>query len=532
MGLIYGPSVKFSAFYDAEGQLDQREAEIQISVAANISTKAQIIETPDEHETEGADISSEGNTSKRLTLWTTDLHAGPIGCQISMFETLNVDVIAKVDHPTCKFHVDSKGKNFCVGPRARGFTRDDNRAYALFPNPNASRMKLYEYYNRDPEFAQADVVFCSHPVANCEIYLPFDKSLLIYNAQRVEFGRDDEFVLWRTSHLGPNRQQRWKHWVYNMKAVTSHADNLIGANNMYDVKHTEYLTGIGVEYIPSWCGDLPDEIEKQVYKPERPEIVLGPFRTNLEYARQDIPTRGWPTKRSLPNALSHALFDELRKIQTSMPNSASFQLIDTKHAFPPDGRYKSPRDFKKFRALLLIPYCPSTMFFFEVYRANVPLLVPTRKLLSRWIAEHRILWETSYGDPARLNDTLHSQLPNPNEFGASSREPWMEFYDVYQTDVFPHILYFNSWEEAAKLSDSTNFAEVSDNMRRHNMAEFHRIRGMWRTVFDRVIANRKEAVPQEERASIPINDALRRQYGLEPLVLPREIPFGWHGWMP
>ena len=74
--------------------------------------------------------------------------------------------------------------------------------------------------------------------------------------------------------------------------------NVVAANNMHDVMHMEYFTGIETKYIPSWCGGPPAEIlAKSAYQPQRREIVLTTYRVNLDYAKETIPERGWPEHR-------------------------------------------------------------------------------------------------------------------------------------------------------------------------------------------------------------------------------------------
>ena len=454
--------------------------------------------------------SNDTDRIRRTVVWSTDLHAGPIGCQVSMFSTLNIDVEAEVDFKNCKLFRSTRGTNVCAKDRG-GLRNNRNRGFSLDPKPNNTRKQLFEHYRRQSKFAQSDVVFCSHPAANCEVYLPFDKSILVYNTQRLEFGRDDEFVVWRQKIIGSDRQQRWQHWIHNLHAISKSHANIVAANNMYDVTHMEYYTGIKTKYIPSWCGDLPHKISTMKYNPQRTELVLTPYRGNLEYALDDIPKRGWPDvrRKSYRNPLSHPVFDDLKHLRSE------FELINMKQAFPSHGNFRSIHDFQNFRAVVLIPYAPSTMFFFQLYRSCVPILVPSRELLSRWIAEHGILWETSYGDPKRLNDTMHSHLPNPSSFDVSSRKSWMQFYDVYRTDVFPYILYFDSWEHAASMVQKTDFQMVSANMRLHNVNEFYRIRDLWLSVFEQMATHRN--IRSETRKDHDINSALWHQYKLEPL---------------
>ena len=55
--------------------------------------------------------------TRETVVWSTDLHAGPIGCQVSMFATLNIDVEAEVDVPNCKYFQNGRGENLCASGR-------------------------------------------------------------------------------------------------------------------------------------------------------------------------------------------------------------------------------------------------------------------------------------------------------------------------------------------------------------------------------------------------------------------------------
>jgi len=60
-----------------------------------------------------------------------------------------------------------------------------------------SESRFFDAYKRDPEFWRVDLFICSHPAANCELFLPFNRSILVHATTRLEFGRFDGLVDWR-----------------------------------------------------------------------------------------------------------------------------------------------------------------------------------------------------------------------------------------------------------------------------------------------------------------------------------------------
>lgn len=100
---------------------------------------------------------------------------------------------------------------------------DDGKGFGLDPCPTTIRRRFFDAYKfvlvysifhqrnllitqgtdlhvlrfelclrRDPEMWRVDLVICSHPAANCELYLPLNKSMLILATTRLEFGRNDQ----------------------------------------------------------------------------------------------------------------------------------------------------------------------------------------------------------------------------------------------------------------------------------------------------------------------------------------------------
>ena len=242
---------------------------------------------------------------------------------------------------------------FSSGERKKeGLSFNNWRGFDLGPCPLKLRKKFYDAYKSDEEFEAIDTIICSHPVANCELYMPFNKSMIIYATTRLEFGRYDENVSWRKTSIGKTSLSRWHEWIHNLRLIAENPRNFIAANNLYDAKYIEYYSGIRAKYIPSWCGGDLATLQQHFYRPTRREIVITPYRTNLEYSADKTPRTGWPDvddDNAKINMLDHEVFTELRnELQRRDAEYGHFEFHAMKSVFPRG--YNSMDEFKQFPA--------------------------------------------------------------------------------------------------------------------------------------------------------------------------------------
>ena len=212
----------------------------------------------------------------RLYAWSTDLHGAPIACNMGLFFDIGVVTHAEIDGPHCEHF------GICRD-RLQVFGMDDWRGFSLDPNPALLTSRFVQTYKHDPEFQRVDVVLCSHPVANCELYLDLGKPLIIYATTRMEFGRLDRFVDWRTRFLTnlTDAEARWASWVATLQRLAAQPWNAILANNVYDANYIKYFTGLSPQVLPSWCGDHVSAS----YQPRGKEVLIVPYRENLDYPK-------------------------------------------------------------------------------------------------------------------------------------------------------------------------------------------------------------------------------------------------------
>ena len=64
-------------------------------------------------------------------------------------------------------------------------------AFTLCPRPHALRRAAFEALRTSPLLTNVDGVICSHPAALCEVWLPFNKSMLLLVTTNLELAREN-----------------------------------------------------------------------------------------------------------------------------------------------------------------------------------------------------------------------------------------------------------------------------------------------------------------------------------------------------
>jgi hypothetical protein len=112
------------------------------------------------------------------------------------------------------------------------------------------------------------------------------------------------------------------------------------------------------------------------------------------------------------------------------------------------GNNFSWKDFNKIREVLIIPYTISTMIFFELATAGVPVAVPSKRFIKELIINYDgILNELSYFQ--LLNLKTESMSDNdPNNFRSKYfLDWWLDRADFYNVSLMPNVRIINSFDE-------------------------------------------------------------------------------------
>ena len=313
------------------------------------------------------------------------------------------------------------------------------------PSPDIAR-KFVQFYQNQLEMNLVDAFICFHPAALCELYMPFNRSMIIIASTRYELDRFDP--------------DQWNRWNENLIAISRHPKNLIAANNLYDAEYIRYFTGINVTVLQSFCNYTNSD-----YQPTRSEFLLG----------------------SIHQPTFDPLFREMLQQSVDRLGKNSIKIFSTRKLYP---NYKYS-DLTNHPAIIHVPYQVSVMSYFEQYRMNIPLIFPSLNLLTQWHYEYGAVneksWDQTYTGtlPSRSHiDGIFKHIPDPNnDRNQTSIRYWLNFSDFYQ---WPHITYFDSTDDLIDKLTRTDFRSISKRMKEYNKQLGDSLIHKWKSILENI----------------------------------------------
>jgi hypothetical protein len=115
------------------------------------------------------------NSSETLKLWSSDFHISPIADIKYLLKDYHVDIIDKSLSGHCHLS-NSCQTDLKVINKQNGIN--------LSPCANRVRTDFYRAYRNDAEFQSVDAVLCNHATGMCELFMPFDKPLIVIASTR------------------------------------------------------------------------------------------------------------------------------------------------------------------------------------------------------------------------------------------------------------------------------------------------------------------------------------------------------------
>ena len=336
-----------------------------------------------------------------------------------------------------------------------------------------------------------DAVVCSHPTGACELYMPFDVAIILWATTRFEQGRE----------LDPSRMSGLVANVRAIAspARRAAAGNTLMANNLYDVHYLGYFTGLRAALLPSLCAypEATYSWTRAAADAEALALAAAPGKGAAAALPPPPPPRFPPRKSRFsrpfivpvfgyrPGKSPGSMIDFLsRPNELAEARGLPFRFENVLEYFRNPDRYeyaelaaqpavmhlpyqvrtaRTPSTVERCCALLAFPrrttsperaHMPATPFLrpfprlrrrqvsvmslYEHFRMGLPVLAPSRELLTRWHLAHLFVSERTwrFHRPSIVPRHAESAEParfDPNDddsYGAVSH--WLGHADYFQ----------------------------------------------------------------------------------------------------
>lgn len=295
--------------------------------------------------------------------------------------------------------------------------------------------KIKRWQKENPQLAAFDGFIATYPPAFALLYDAFPGHTILQIPVRYDLHFTEDPTAWR---------------AFNARLVNAQdAGRLtVVANNLYDANYYNYFTGRPALHISNTCDYIDEHTPKWSPRGTDKLLAFG------EHAGC----------RALAKSLHNVFF--VRDV-----------LDQYTH-----------REIIRALGVVWIPYNCSVMSFFEHYWLNIPLFVPSQTLLFRlWkyeMALSQLSWHRTLGGGSNIG-SMNTFTSDPHS--VEGIRQWMRLYDFYNEDEFPHITYFDSWDDLETKIASAPFTSISESMAKHNLLRRKRNLDAWREILSRIV---------------------------------------------
>ena len=387
-----------------------------------------------------------------LTFWTSDLHDGTRIDMPSVLANLGQNTIVSGTKSNSPYPFVFKMDHISQYLSRRSDVI--KRQYVRHSKSLTEKMvqENYEFYKTDKHIASVDAFFCEFPASMCELWMPFNKTIVFLPAHRYNLGRctKDEW-------------HRLNEHLYKLASMEN-PKHIIAASSVYDREYLHHYTGLDPVPLYSFSGFYT---ANNTYNPTRDEILL----------------------------IGHKISD--------FKSSKKFVLKDPHELY---GHYQLS-DLVHHRAAVLIAYSVMSYKLTEYYSLAIPLFVPSMKFyqnvrhfgpdrssLSRFYCKNEELDSHIEPHPS----STHPYSPNIQaEDDQESEYYWLQFSDFYQ---WPHIVYFDDIPDLERKLDSADFNRMHDLMMLENEKRKETLLYNWCRVINKIKTG--QTVPKSYKQAI------------------------------
>ena len=246
-----------------------------------------------------------------------------------------------------------------------------------------------------------------------------------------------------------------KMFIENLKIKIKNNEIILCSMSKYDTEYIKHYIDIEPIQLDVICLYLP----LNSYLPSKNEILISPA-----------------------HSIDISLFDSVNDMNIQAKNLGyDLEFVKIKDIYP-NYIYE---DLIKHKATVLFPYSVFSISMIEMYELNIPMFVPSKKLLLSTNLMKDVSIYPYYSTETEMIelDKPHPNTPHkfsPNSYKYEDREYWINFAYFYNKE---NIIYWDNPKDLFYKLSNTNLQEVSNNMKIENLKHKETQLNNWKNLF-------------------------------------------------
>ena len=343
--------------------------------------------------------------------------------------------------------LEKLGNNIVINSLSgHSFLIDANKKQNITVDAN----KILDVHNIQPLLSELDKVNVKS----------FDTVLVSFPPKFIDLYKNVKLKYPKILNAGHRLHIHTKHDKFFIKSLIEQINNkeiILCSMSKYDTEYIKHYLNITPIELYVTCFHIPEHIS---YKPIRNEILISPV-----------------------HASSFAPFKSILDMN-QIAKDMGFNLVfsDIRSLYD----YFKYEDLVNHKATVLFPYSAFSISMIEIYEMNIPMFVPSKKLL----IETGIMNDISlfpcyslYEEMIEI-DIPHTNSPHkysPNSMKNEDRLYWLDFtyFNTKENVIF--------WDNPTDLFNkliSTNLQQVSDKMKIENMKHREKQLNNWKNLLE------------------------------------------------
>eukprot|EP01062_Namystynia_karyoxenos_P002638 TRINITY_DN10930_c0_g1_i4.p1 TRINITY_DN10930_c0_g1~~TRINITY_DN10930_c0_g1_i4.p1 ORF type:complete len:634 (+),score=50.60 TRINITY_DN10930_c0_g1_i4:106-2007(+) len=299
----------------------------------------------------------------------------------------------------------------------------------------------------------ADILVCGVGAELCLALEPFVSHVIVRSMHRFDHASCGTGPSW-LQHGGPERWMTGYQTGRMIQRLARSQHHLVAAGHVYDSAYMNHFLGVQALFWPALAADVPPA-EYAPVQPKWQQLLLMP---------------GWPDDHQ--NNWRVWL-----KAGVDLLASLGYSLDVPKAYY----KHFKHSDLLTHRIGINIPYSIGSQLWYEMYRLGLPMYAPSLRMLTRLHLDHGLIfhrccelqahcpepcytaedfgsnavWEPPSVIWPRSNNAM--RLPKHGSMNFNDTMVWLSLLEPYR---YPHIEYFDSWEDLAGLLEKVTLEEL------------------------------------------------------------------------